>query len=124
MLEVFTLQGRATIAAGLETPGRLPEAEVVISSGDETLCAPAFGALVDAVHKARLLRLRAGKAHLGAAFHALRVFVALWHRPPMRGLARLAGYGSTVGKLSQPTRICLSHAEGVSRTARSMILPT
>ena len=74
----------------LETPGRLPEAEVVISSGDETLCAPAFGALVDAVHKARLLRLRAGKAHLGAAFHALRVFVALWHRPPMRGLARLA----------------------------------
>jgi hypothetical protein len=35
----------------------------------------------------------------------------------MSGLARLASYGSTVGKLSQPTRICPSHAEGVSHGA-------
>jgi hypothetical protein len=41
----------------------------------------------------------------------------------MSGLARLASYGSTVGKLSQPTRICLSHAEGVSRTAKTPVPP-
>jgi hypothetical protein len=90
---------------------------VVISSGDETLRTLALGALVDVMHEARLLRLRARKAHLEAAFHAPRVYLALWHRPPISGLARLASYGSTVGKLSQPTRICPSHAEGVSHDA-------
>ena len=37
-------------------------------SGDETLCAPAFGAFVDTVHKAWLARFEfgAGKSHLRA----------------------------------------------------------
>jgi hypothetical protein len=39
------------------------------------------------MHEARLVRLGAGKAHPGAAFDALQVFVetlglALWHCPP------------------------------------------
>jgi len=36
---------------------------------------PAFDALIDVMHEARLVRFGAGKAHLGAAFHALWVFV-------------------------------------------------
>jgi hypothetical protein len=38
----------------------------LLDSGDETLCAPAFGAFVDPVHKARLFRFGAGKPHLRA----------------------------------------------------------
>jgi hypothetical protein len=48
------------------------------------------------MHEARLVRfgLDAGKAHLGAASHALRVFVetcglALWHCPPHESLMAL-----------------------------------
>jgi hypothetical protein len=43
------------------------------------------------MHEARLVRFGAGKAHLGAAFHALRIFVetrglALWHYLPHESL--------------------------------------
>jgi hypothetical protein len=43
------------------------------------------------MHEGRLVLFGAGKAHLGAAFDALQVFVeilglALWHCPPHDGL--------------------------------------
>jgi hypothetical protein len=40
----------------------------LLDSGDETLCAPAFGAFVDTVHKAWLARFEfgEGKSHLRA----------------------------------------------------------
>jgi hypothetical protein len=46
------------------------------------------------MHEAWLVRLGAGKAHLGAAFDALEVFVetlglALWHCPPHNWLMAL-----------------------------------
>jgi hypothetical protein len=75
------------------------------------------------MHEARLVRFGAGKARLGAAFHALRVFVetlglVLWHcAAPHVGCWHLARYGSTIGKLQQPTRICPSHVEGVPHGA-------
>jgi hypothetical protein len=76
------------------------------------------------MHEARLVRFGAGKAHLGAAFHALRVFVetpglVLWHcAAPHVGCWHPARYGSTIGKLGQPTGICPSHAEGVPHQSR------
>jgi hypothetical protein len=58
-----------------------------LNRSDKTLRTPAFNALIDVMHEARLVRFGAGKAHLAAAFHAIRVFVealdlALWHCPP------------------------------------------
>jgi hypothetical protein len=49
---------------GLSLPPEL--GPFLLDSGDETLCAPAFGAFVDPVHKARLFRFGAGKQHLRA----------------------------------------------------------
>jgi hypothetical protein len=97
---------------------------------DKALRTPAFNALIDVMHEARLVRFGAGKAHLGVAFHAMRVFVegldlALWHCPPMIGCWHLATYGSTIGKLRQPTRIWPSHVEGVPHGAGiNVIEPT
>jgi hypothetical protein len=61
-----------------------------LNGSDKALSTPAFGALIDVMHEARLIRFGfgAGKAHLGAAFHARRVYVetlglALWHCPPL-----------------------------------------
>jgi hypothetical protein len=71
------------------------------------------------MHEARFVRFGAGKAHLGAAFHALRVALdtlglVLWHCPPHGWLmAPASDYASTIGKLRQPTGICPSHVEGV-----------
>jgi hypothetical protein len=61
-----------------------------LNRSDKALRTPAFNALIDVMHEARLVRFGAGKAHLAAAFHAMRVFVealdlALWHCPPMIG---------------------------------------
>ena len=60
-----------------------------LNRSDKALRTPAFYAFIDVMHEARLVwfGFGAGKAHLGAAFHALRVFVetlglVLWHRPP------------------------------------------
>ena len=90
-----------------------------LNRSDKALRTPAFDALIDVMHEARLLRFDAGKAHLGAAFHALRVFVEtpgliLWHcAASMVSCWHLARYGSIIGKLRQPTRIWPSHVEGV-----------
>jgi hypothetical protein len=61
----------------------------MLNRSDKALRTSAFGALVDVMHEAWLARFRfgAGKAHLGAASHALRFFadtrgLALWHCPP------------------------------------------
>jgi len=61
-----------------------------LNGSDKALSTPAFGALIDVMHEARLVRFGfgAGKGHLGAAFHARRVYVetlglALWHCPPL-----------------------------------------
>jgi hypothetical protein len=44
-------------------------------SSNETLRAPAFGALVDVMDEAGLVLFGAGEAHFGATFDALRVCV-------------------------------------------------
>jgi hypothetical protein len=123
--------GGGEVAAGSRASGWRPQAELVISSGNETLRAPAFGTLIDVMHEARLVRFGfdAGKAHLGAAFHALRVLVetrglALWHCPPMIGCWHaLPPTAPTIEKLPQPTRICPSHVEGVHGAVINVIEP-
>jgi hypothetical protein len=46
----------------------------LLGSGDETLCAPAFGAFVDPMHEARLFRFGAGKPHLRATLDTKQAF--------------------------------------------------
>jgi hypothetical protein len=60
-----------------------------LDRSDKALRTPAFGALVDVMHEARLFRFGfdAGKAHVGAALHAFKGLVetfvsVLWHRQP------------------------------------------
>jgi hypothetical protein len=93
-----TAQTRAKAARegfGIYFAGRWLEKRSTGKSGrrlyrsDEALRTPAFGALIDVMHEARLFRLGfdAGKAHVGAALHAFKVFVetfgsVLWHRQP------------------------------------------
>ena len=47
-----------------------PASVGILDGGNETLRAPAFGALIDVMHEARLLRLGAGKTHFRAALYA------------------------------------------------------
>ena len=46
-----------------------------LNRSDKALRAPTFGTFIDLMYEARFVRFGAGKAHLGAALHALRVFV-------------------------------------------------
>ena len=58
-----------------------------LDCSDKALRTTASNALIDVMHESRLVRFGAGEAHLGTAFHALRVFLktlglVLWHYPP------------------------------------------
>jgi hypothetical protein len=76
------------------------------------------------MHEARLLRFGAGKAHLGATFHALRLLVetlgfVLWHTPEPRHW--VLGHGSTIGMFRQASGTCSSqvgHPSAASITSR------
>src|ERR1700730_13095305 len=62
-------------------------ANILAFRSDKALRTPAFGALIDVMHEARLVRFGAGKAHFRAAFYAPRFFVetlglVLCHCPP------------------------------------------
>jgi hypothetical protein len=101
--QIAALQGEGNVTATLRppwTPAQDKELQALVLSSnsvetiakvlnrsDKALRTPAFDALIDVMHEARLLRFGTGKAHLGAAFHALWVFVetlglVLWHCAP------------------------------------------
>jgi hypothetical protein len=80
-LEVWILWTTSSIRSG----------GAVLKRCDEALCTSASRTLIDVMNEARLLRFGAGKAHLGAAFHATRLLVealgfVLWHTPKPRHL--------------------------------------
>jgi hypothetical protein len=88
------LQIMAGTRISIGTIKQRPPTEAAINRSDKALCTPAFDALIDMMHESRRVRFGAGKAHLGAASYALRVYVALlgfvlWHcKPKLHGSKR------------------------------------
>ncbi len=60
------IRGWAQVRASMRNG---PASVGVLDGGNETLRAPAFGAFVDPMHKARLFRFGAGKPHLRTTFN-------------------------------------------------------
>jgi hypothetical protein len=63
-----------------------------LNRSNKALRAPTFGAFIDVMYEARFVRFDAGKAHLGAALHALRVFVETLYIVSLRH-ARTPSFG-------------------------------
>jgi hypothetical protein len=104
-------------------------ASVGLKRSHKALCAPALRAFIDMMHKARLVRLGAGKAHLGAALHANWVdieipWVALWHaRTPWLEYWPFL-HAKSPQLLRQPTRVCSAQVGHATRqSSRSFSLP-